>query len=210
MAIRRALRPPGRRGFTLVELLVAVGLTSLLLWGLLQLYTSATRFSAVMFTEAELVAGGRAVLDLMCRELMSAATRDVGYLKIADGGKSIQFVAPVGENEQLAHVKYYVDGSNVLHRALKEPVNDSDTQDTDPGQGRSLGVQLARIKIERIDETSSGEPQGGDKTYEKDTNPSDGIAPLPRAILIEVQVVDSKGQASITLSSGAFLGGGGI
>jgi prepilin-type N-terminal cleavage/methylation domain-containing protein len=213
MAIRRHVRAGGRRGFTLVELLVAVGLTSLLLWGLLQLYTSATRFSAAMFTEAELCAGGRAVLDLMCRELTGAATRDIGYIKITDGCQSIQFIAPVGQDDQLAHVKYHVatvDGEPTLHRGIKEPVQSGDSQDTSVTDTQSLGVAVESFKILRIDETTGGEPVQSDHTYPKDTDPSDGVDPLPRAILIEVQIVDPKGQAAITLSSGAYLAGSGI
>ncbi|MBM3957322.1 MAG: prepilin-type N-terminal cleavage/methylation domain-containing protein, partial [Gemmatimonadetes bacterium] len=112
-------RPRRSGGFTLVELLVSVGLTAVLMWGILQLYTSATRFSATMFTEAELVAGGRAALDRMSRELTSAATLDVGYIKMEftppDSNPVtfqpgtfdfIQFVAPVGTSGQLAHVCY--------------------------------------------------------------------------------------------------------
>jgi len=216
MTRSRHSRRAAGRGFTLVELLVAVGLTSLLLWGLLQLYSSATRFSAVMFTEAELCAGGRAALDLMCRELMGAATRDVGYIKI-EGGNSIQFVAPAGQDNQLAHVLYKVqdvDGKPTLHRALKEPVAPSDDQGTAVAvtTNDSLGIEVTGLKIEYIDaDTANGEPVvAGSKTWAKDTNVSDGIEPLPRAILIEIQLVDPKGQAAITLSSGAYLPGSGI
>ena len=207
------------RGFTLVELLVSIGLTSLLLWGILQLYSSATRFSAAMFSEAELSAGGRAVLDRLCHELTSAATLDVGYLKItnADGFASIQFVAPVGEGNTLAHVLYNVDEDNYLSRGTKTPVSGTDIPDESSlettGEGvqyHSLGVKVDSFKIEYIDHgSSSGEPVSTDKIW-KDADSTDAtIESLPRAVLVEIATSDPKGKASIVLSSGAFLSASG-
>ena len=207
------LPTPRARGFTLVELLVSVGLTSLLLWGILQLYTSSTKFSAAMFSEAELCAGGRAVLDRLCHELTSAVPLAVGYLKITNSGNkaTIQFVAPVGEGDSLAHIIYKVDDENYICRGVKTPVENN----APPGESEfthlfALGVKVDSFKIEYIDHGSStGEPVSTGKTWQ-DTTPGDStIDPLPRAVLAEISVSDPKGLAAITVSSGAFLSASG-
>jgi len=207
-----------------VELLVAVGLTAILMWGLLQLYTSAVRFSTAMFAEAELCAGGRAALDRLSHELTSAATLDVGYMTMTNNTgepsrmliDEIRFVAPVGVDNQLAHVRYYVDDKGELRRAVLEPSDGAPLSDKDATaslNGDTLGINVRRFNISYVE--SSGVIKGDDDPFENlerphDTNPSDGVEPLPRAVLIEIQLVDPKEQASITLSSGAFLGGSGL
>ena len=219
------------RGFTLVELLVSVGLTAVLMWGLLQLYTSATRFSATMFTEAELVSGGRAVLDRMSHELASTATLDVGYFRISndpveDGTTGVihdigrlEFVAPVGADGENAHVCYMLrsasGGGFMLYRLVKVPVDTSNlpSPDTD-GDWTSispLGVRVQGMRIQYINYTSmSGTPQGGSNTWEPMVAGAPTVPSLPRAILLEITLSDNKGTITMVLSSGAYLGGSGI
>lgn len=233
-APHRRLR--ARRGFTLVELLVSVGLTAILMWGILQLYTSATRFSSTMYTETELVAGGRAVLERICSELASAATLDAGYVQIIrDGntGDTLQFVAPVGPDGQMTNVCYQVrqdtDGTLMLYRAVKAPVEYENTgvvkvpeppaSAAEPGGFTfgALGVKVEALTIQYIDyDSTTGTPQDVStvtdqrKTW-RDANVNDSsVPPLPRAILLELRLADGKGVVSMVLSSGAYLGGSGI
>ena len=225
MTMPRHPRPPSSRAFTLIELLVAIGLTAIILWGLLELYSSATRFASTMFTEAELCAGGRAVLDHFCRDLTGASTLSIGYLRIINGEDdpnidAVQFVAPVGEGGQLLHVIYRVHPvTKTLIRGVKGPVEDNTipTNLTDYTDS-PLGVRVERFNVQYVDNgSSSGDPidvqlneATKDVTWRDDT-PTDGTSSrLPCAIFIEIQVVDPKGRASITLSSGAYLAGGGL
>ena len=82
-------------------------------------------------------------------------------------------------------------------------------------EGDTLGVNVRRFNITYIEEAGTIEgdaetPTDSIKPRDHDSNPSDGVDALPRAVLIEIQLVDPKEQASITLSSGAFLGGSGL
>jgi prepilin-type N-terminal cleavage/methylation domain-containing protein len=140
------------RGFTLVELLVSVGLTAILLWGLLQLFSSATKFSSAVSTESELCAAGRALLNRIAREVAACAPLQStsGYIRIVstgDGFDSIQFVAPASgaatqytqvpsgslsvadDGSQLVHIKYgpLTGGGSPrqLGRGVKVPVDDA-------------------------------------------------------------------------------------
>jgi len=214
MTIPRSSQRARLRSFTLVELLVAVGLTALLLWGILQLYASATQFSSTMFTQAELVAGGRAVLDRMCHELASSSTLEVGYLKITNnesGFDIIQFVAPVGDDNELTHVRYDVETATGYLRRSTKPAEDN-VIPTDYGSNvKPLGVTVQRFNVSYIDVGSaSGDPLETSNEW-RDDNPDDANVPrLPRAVLIEIRVADVKRKVGIVLSSGAFLGGSGI
>ena len=110
-------------GFTLIEVMVAVGLTAVMLWGLLQLFTSATRFSSAVTTETELCAAGRAALERMCYELSQAALPSVAYLYIDSDGSgfdTLRFVAPVGEGgKSYLHVRYRAIGSGTTRTLVR-------------------------------------------------------------------------------------------
>jgi len=220
MNLTPRLRSARRAAFTLVELLVSVSLTAVLMWGILQLYTQATRFSATMFSEAELVSGARAVLDRMCHELTSAATLDVGYMKITNDNTTkldtLQFVAPVGPNGELAHVRYRVDTDGMLYRDVVVPNSDGDPPLTSvPADGvyasgtainSPLGVKLDRIDIRYISYTSTtGSVTDGFAEWDDPATEH-----LPRAILVELHLANNQGTVSMIISSGAYLGGSGI
>lgn len=201
------LRRPRTSGFTLVEVLVAVGLTAILLWGLLQLFSNATRFSSAVSSESDLFAAGRAALERMVRELESAATLDVAYLRISDSGDfdTIQFVAPVAQGgTKLAHVKYYtkdVDGAQVLHRGT----NDTSSLDSPAAcDGKSFGLAVERFNITYLAHDYGGTEHSGGLVA------AHGGTDMPRSVRIEVRLRDPKGQAAITLQSGAFLPGAGL
>ncbi len=202
--------------FTLVEVLVAVGLTAVLMWGLLNLYSFATRFSRTVFNEAELCAIGRAALDRLCRELASAATPDVGYLQIANNGVSdqVRFVAPVGDGATLAHLHYYLETTGEprgLYRAIKAPAEDNEIP-TDYPTATPIGINVIGFNVRYVEDAhpdGTEPPEESEKTW-KDDDVTDGVTRLPRAVLVEITVADPRSGATVTLSSGAHLGASGM
>jgi len=203
-------------GFTLVELMVAVGLTAILMWGLLNLYSFATRFSRTMFNEAELCAIGRAALDRLCRELASAAPLDIGYLQITNNGVAdeIRFVAPTGDGATLAHLHYYLDTSATppgLYRAIKTPVADNQIP-TGYDRQTPIGVNVIGFNVTYIQEGSAtpSEPPDEDSRTWRDDDVTDGVTRLPLGVLVELTVADPASGAAVTLSSGATLGASGM
>jgi hypothetical protein len=170
---------------------VAVGLTTVMLWGLLQLYTSATRFSSTVTIEAELCSAGRAVLERMARETASATVRETGHtLVINNGGDfdTLSFWAPVGDDGEVVQVAYGttdVNGKQALVRTVA-------------GNPAQLGLNVERFNITHIktDGTSGGPYSSSDE--------------LPLAVQFEILTRDTKGRAVIALSSSAFLPGGGF
>jgi len=205
-------RCASRTAFTLVELLVAVGLTSIMLWGLLQLFTSATRFSTTVAAESELCAAGRAILDRMSRELSRAANFDVGYIAIKNNGDfdQIQFVAPVADGgATLAHVGYYTEGVGAS-RVLKRYVITSGSLKTVPtipsgipsNKTASFGLEAEAFNIRYI------EPPGRD--FQQPVGEKDTFDSMPTAIWLQLVLRDPKKQASIVLQSSATLFAGGL
>jgi type II secretory pathway pseudopilin PulG len=199
-------RPPGpsrRAAFTLVELLVAVGLTSIMLWGLLQLFTSATRLSATVSAESELCSATRSVLNHMSRELSRAVTLDVGYIKLtnvsADFDK-IEFVAPIPEADgdvPLTHIRYdVVSGS--LQRSTKIDQTPATIPSTYTTEAR-FGLIVERFNVGYVPAS------GGAPVYTSAT-----LTQMPSAIVIELRARDPKGAVVITMSTSAPLFGGGM
>ena len=184
-------------GFTLVEALVAVGLTTIMMWGLLQLYTSATRFSATVSVEAELISAGRAVLERMVREISTATVRQDGHdLDIAGSDLStISFYAPLGD-----------DGNEVvrvIYNTATDPATGRDTLvRTVDGNSASLGLDVQRFRVTYIDANGN---MPSSATFSKSFS-----SELPMAIHIEILVSDVKNRATIALTSSAFLPGGGF
>jgi len=211
--------PPRRRaytsGFTLVEALVAVGLTSILLWGLLQLYTSATRFSSTCTLEAELCSAGRAALETLSDELSQAIRQHEGCIRVTNAQHdseefdSIQFVADNPADGQPIHVGYATieqDGRRWLGRATN--TSSPFTTPRTLSSYHSLGLYVERLNI-TYDYTKVSE-SGGTWTAESFTNQtgtltfpnefeSSSTYYIPTAFHIELRLSDRKDRATITL-----------
>jgi hypothetical protein len=191
--------------------MVAVGLTAVMLWGLLQLFTSATRFSSAVTNETELCAAGRAALERMVREITAAAPPNVAYLNIDGSGgfDYIEFVAPVGKGgAEMLHVKYHAlaDADGYVLARSSAGVSGLAGMDAAPatyGEQASFGVRIEGLTIRHI-------PPGGSEPSHTSFSASGEDDLLPPAVLIELRLSDQRGLARITLSSAATLVAGGI
>jgi len=227
-------RPKAAWGFTLVELLVSVGLTAILLWGLLQLFTSATKFSSAVSTESELCASGRALLARMTREVAGIAPLTTGYIRIfnkGDGFDSIQFVGAASglgsqlpanapdDGSLLAHIKYGplplqgADGPRQIGRGVKLPTDANSalkqTDLSDEGLSANVPIVLNVLGV-RVEQFSiSYIHSDGTTPLPEDKKYVSGDN-LPRAILIKIRLRDPRSQATITLQSAAYLAGSGL
>jgi hypothetical protein len=214
-------------------LLVAVGLTTIMLWGILQLFTSATRFSSTVTTQAELCAATRGFLERLLRELRSAAPLSTGYIRLVNGEAgaqdSIQFVCPIyktrtvgeGDNQKkelvltLGHVRFDVDDDGNLRRSAKvaDDTNPPSESSTDCGTGdvAIFGLKVDELNIGYLRSGSESE-NFASKTFLSTADPDDETQSsiLPLAIVIEIRVSDPKGRATISMKTSASLVAGGI
>ena len=217
-----------RHGFTLVELLVAVGLTSVMLWGILQLFTSATRFSATVTAQAELCASARTVLDRMVREVQAAATLDSGYLKIIDStadigddtvdSDTVQFVGRITDSDgetRLGHIKFDVHPlTGMVQRNIAEPTGPDGLDETQAtfvvGDAATFGLKIDAFNIRYIPVAGTLAEKGVETetpgTVVFDEHAADEAhRQLPLALIFELRCSDPQGKASVTLISSAPL-----
>jgi len=214
-------RPRPRSGFTLVELVVAVGLTSIMLWGILQLFSSATRFSSTITAQAELCSSARAVLDRIVREVQSAAPLDVGYVKITTGDTdTIQFVGLITHNDgdgvvtERGHIRFSVDSTTgMIERttqfvdSLAELKQHTTTFDSSlpTCTSATFGLEVEGFRVRYIPsvDPNEGEELHGDVTFHATENNT--IHVLPMALVFELTCRDPRGLTRITLTSSAPL-----
>ena len=65
-------RPAPTRAFSLIEIMVAVGLLSFIILGLLAVFSQTQRAFRASLTQTDVLEGGRSVMDLLSRELEQA------------------------------------------------------------------------------------------------------------------------------------------
>jgi prepilin-type N-terminal cleavage/methylation domain-containing protein len=224
---RSFVQARGRRGFTLVELLVAVGLTSVMLWGILQLFSSATRFSSTVTAQAELCASARTVLDRIVREVQAAATLDTGYLKIIDqtdgtvDADILQFVGRITDssgNTRLGHIQFAISsGTGMIERNIDPPAGPDGLDESQASfaaaNAATFGLKIDGFNVRYIpmtgDSTEQGIEQSGSVIFEQDAT-DDDFRQLPLAIILELRCSDPQGKASVTLISSAPLAANGL
>jgi len=198
-----------RRGFTLVELLVAVSLTAVLMTGMVLLYQGALAVSGVAMVEAEIVSGGRAALELMCRDIERAFPPDTGYLVIEPSepcGK-VRFGAAV-PGLGPCHLSYQVRDlgparKRMLCRCVK-PMggNDGIPADADYTDVSPLGIELDELTFEHV--ALSGEVESGGGTW------SGSGARYPRSVLVRIRLSDKARRVNLVLSRGCVLMASGL
>jgi len=194
--------------FTLVELLVSVGLTAILLWGVVTLYSVATKLAATADAQAALTSTGYALLDRICREVETACPSSVGYLVIEKGQPfdTLRFMAPTPEHG-LTHLAYEVKTINGKERMLCR-LTKPGTDRTIPTAGGytiegPMGVRLDALTIEHCGSAGDVLADGGSWQDLDGTGASS--TRYPRSLLITISLSDPKGTTRMTLSSGAVL-----
>lgn len=191
-----------RAAFSLLELLVAVALTAVLMWGAVALYTAGARLAATATVEAELALNGRVALDLLTKDLARLAPLDQGYLDISGNVlgpcASIRFVAPIGPNGEQAHVLYEVR-NEMLYRAILPGAGPGDAipAAADYSLVSPLGIRVQELVVERLD--STGLPIRDDRTWTSEHHD------LPKGILVTLRLCDARGRINLVLSSGAVI-----
>ena len=91
----KAARHAGERGFTLLELMVAVGILSMILLGAGLALNNANDVAALESTRNEMERSSQSALDRMALELRDSAARVV---TVSANGSSIQFQVPADLN----------------------------------------------------------------------------------------------------------------
>ena len=87
VAGRPAVSPVRGGGFSLVEILVVVGLLSIIILGLVAMFSQTQRAFRLGLTQVDVLESGRAVTDMMTRELSqmtpSRASNAVNFMPVS-------------------------------------------------------------------------------------------------------------------------------
>ncbi len=118
---RRSAGRSARRGFTFIELVVAVALSIVLLRGMYTIFNSATRLARLSEQQMVTVFEGSAVFDYLAGDVArSPSTTSDYYLELGADRKSITFQATRldGLPDTYVYVQYYLDETSLMRKVL--------------------------------------------------------------------------------------------
>lgn len=189
--------------FTLLELLVAMAVFSVMMTVLMQFFSSAQKVTLRTKGKTNYFEDARTAMELMSRDLKSALYAGTGKeLKITNSNKTIEFYC-YSQNSitrgQLAKVTYTLDESDASNKILKISVANDSTSITDSDV---IG------KVQSLTFTPALHPDGS--TYSGGTTPGEDqyYNILPGAVSIDLKVGESLAD-SVTFSKTIYLAGRG-
>jgi prepilin-type N-terminal cleavage/methylation domain-containing protein len=109
-----------RRGFTFIELIVAVALSIILIRGMFTMFHSATRLTALSDERMQVLLESSAVYEYLATDLTRAVTGEGFYFQAAADGSSIIFRAMPLATAHDVFIKYQKVG-NKLQRSVFAP-----------------------------------------------------------------------------------------
>lgn len=140
-ALRRAAPPSGEAGFSLPELLVAMAIGLIVIFGAFMLLDSSTRLSKATAQRVDATQRGRLALDLMMRELRSQVCLSGTTPPIVSGNATqVTFYVNLGGPDQLPerHQISLESGDLVLRRWVGTGVPPTMTWPATPTSTRTL------------------------------------------------------------------------
>ncbi|MBL9173904.1 MAG: prepilin-type N-terminal cleavage/methylation domain-containing protein [Verrucomicrobiales bacterium] len=94
----RALRRRSKRGFSLLEMLIGIGILSVVVLALYALFDQTQKALRANVNQVDVSEGGRSVLDLLVRDVMRAAASGINTNYLVDRRGEIQRTVPPGTN----------------------------------------------------------------------------------------------------------------
>ena len=205
---------PSRQAFTLVEMLVAIALASVMLVIIAQVFSQGSAIVSKSYALVKINQTGRVVLDSLGRDLGAAQLVHVtsgqfrgiiGYNDIAagssplapltagelmDGQDAVAMLTAVNRaSASTAWVGYYLDEDGVLRRCQRtdDALLDSPSWTFDKGDGVIVGLNVRSLQLRYRDQLASTPVWihgWDDKTY------------LPALVEIRVVVVQDMAQST--------------
>ncbi len=150
---RQNFRASRRRhsAFSLLEILVAVGLLLVIVVGLLAMFSQAQRALRAGLTQTDVLEAGRATMQLIRGELLEMYPTRVYYPDVRDGAINFQ-ASPASLPALVSSIQYFPGGSrdNVLHDlTFMTRVNDEWIAIAYRVGDAALGVGTLYRKVER-------------------------------------------------------------
>jgi prepilin-type N-terminal cleavage/methylation domain-containing protein len=118
-----SFRPASRRGFTLLEVLVAAAVLGLVMALVLQIVNAVLQSTSGVTRQMESTAAGRRALDTMATDLQKAVVGENAAILVPAGTGADLFAAithrrpPAGQSARFLAVRYFTNAQNELLRA---------------------------------------------------------------------------------------------
>jgi len=117
-------------GFTLLEVIVVMGIFSLIILGVGTLIISSLRTRGIVWEQLSTQSEGRRVVGQFVNEVRRAVNSSVGAYPVEVAtDDEIVFYSNVDTDDGIERIHYYLEGT-VLMRGLVEPVGDPPTYNT--------------------------------------------------------------------------------
>lgn len=111
-----------RRGFSLVEMLVAVGIFMLLIGTIMTIYLSSNKFKGIVFEQLLTQAEGRRAVRNFINDIRRANYSSIGAYPLQTAGTStIIFYSDVDGDSLRERVRYFTS-STILERGIIKPI----------------------------------------------------------------------------------------
>lgn len=110
-----------RRGLTLVEAIVALGIFALVISGITEIYLSSLRSRGTIFDSLAAQGDARRSVESFVREMRAAAPSSLGSYPLESAvTSSVIFYSNIDQDNLVERVRYYLKGS-ILYKGIIKP-----------------------------------------------------------------------------------------
>ncbi|MBU1006643.1 MAG: prepilin-type N-terminal cleavage/methylation domain-containing protein [Candidatus Omnitrophica bacterium] len=184
-----------RRGFTLVETLIALAILAMIVVSTFAIFTSSSRSWQKGEERSERYHTARVAMGRMAAEISQSVISEDASCKFIGKPSEIEFVSFVSTDEgvfELAEIGYWLDrDQKILMRSEDvEPDYDFTTQ----GSSNILADNISELTFSYYDGTAWNDEWDSNAATQEDDEGGRGI--LPKAVKIRINIENKKGRGS--------------
>ena len=186
---------PDKRGFTLVEILIALAILAMIVASTFTIFRSSSRAWQKGEERSERYHTARVAMGKMATEISQAVMSDDGLSKFLGRSSEISFISFVSTAQgvfEMAEIEYWLDEDHKLLMRNEEidPDYDFSTQD----YSDILADNISEMEFSYYDGLIWSDTWDSDEEGEDED--SKGQRVLPKAVKIRVKVENKKGRES--------------
>lgn len=186
---------PDKRGFTLVEILIALAILAMIVASTFTIFRSSSRSWQKGEERSERYHTARVAMGKMATEISQAVMSEDGLSKFIGSSSEISFISFVSTAQgvfEMAEIEYWLDEDHKLLMRNEEidPDYDFSTQD----YSDILADNISEMEFSYYDGLIWSDTWDSDGKGEDEDSKEQGV--LPKAVKIKVKVENRKGRES--------------
>ncbi len=186
---------PDKRGFTLVEVLIALAILAMIVASTFTIFRSSSRSWQKGEERSERYHTARVAMGKMATEISQAVMSEDGLSKFLGSSSEISFISFVSTAQgvfEMAEIEYWLDEDHKLLMRNEEidPDYDFSTQD----YSDILADNISEMEFSYYDGLIWSDTWDSDGKGEDEDSKGQGV--LPKAVKIKVKVENRKGRES--------------